>query len=306
MAKGVWSPRNWNTAPTGGGPSSLKFDHHSGYRAPLFIVSDHQAMLQRRVSQAGCTDNPCGEHGAPGLDASGVSGGSRWEQWSLQTRPLLAPLRAKTRRFTSQYYLKQSCVRSPKAWTCRPWAPGSRPSMVPSIKQHSSESWRNRTTPWTFPAPHIMATAEPRSGTEWKPKKCYEKCFPLSQNGATNIYLTNISVHLLLYLQLLTIMFTHCTKLVVVQRETQFDLSLKWSAHQWFLDETEVSSELLVTKTISSIHKLIYSKLQTWEKTLSVIFFFLILRSLHNRSQFAKQYFTILLYFGKKPNIVNH
>lgn len=32
-----------------------------------------------------------------------------------------------------------------------------------------------------------------------------------------------------------------------MQRETQFDLSLKWSAHQWLLDETEVSSELQVT-----------------------------------------------------------
>lgn len=63
-------------------------------------------------------------------------------------------------------YLRQSSVKSPSVWTWRPWGPGSNPSMVPSIKQRPSDSCRKRTTPWIFPRPDSMATADPRSVTK--------------------------------------------------------------------------------------------------------------------------------------------
>lgn len=76
-----------------------------------------------------------------------------------------------TCRRIKQPHLRQSCVRSPRAWTWRPWDPGSNPSTVPSIRQRSSDSCRKRTTPWIEPTPNNMATAAPRSG-----RNTHERC----------------------------------------------------------------------------------------------------------------------------------
>lgn len=59
-------------------------------------------------------------------------------------------------------YLLQFLVRSPNWWTWSPCGPGSRPSMVPSMRQRSGVSCRKRTTPCTGPGPPRMATAAPR------------------------------------------------------------------------------------------------------------------------------------------------
>lgn len=65
-------------------------------------------------------------------------------------------------------YLLQSFVRSPNWWTWNPCSPGSRPSMVPSIRQSSEVSCRKRTTPCMALRPSRMATAAPRFSARYE------------------------------------------------------------------------------------------------------------------------------------------
>lgn len=107
-------------------------------------------------------------------------------------------------------YLRQSCVRSPRVWTWRPWGPGSNPSMVPSIKHWPSDSCRKRTTPWIFPTPAIMATAEPWSVTK-KNNECVHAASSFTSSVLTSrmcLDVTAVHLHFVYYLVSISVAHT--------------------------------------------------------------------------------------------------